>query len=243
MAARPFAKNTGSQISGTKKTGDISAVEPANLNGFNFAATGLKWYNGPEETGHIISFEGASRITPDGTYSTLNFVRSVDLTDQSFIDLVASLAGQSFVNTTNAATWLSSNGYHTTFEVAAASTFGYTYISGSSFPITTNGTAVIRIDNPTSEVKYIWLRGSSTYQTSGTNSGSAASTGLTGSPISMNNTITASGQTFDSSSYITVPANTSNLEFSVTMSGNGSITLVYTDANTPTKTSIPPIIS
>jgi hypothetical protein len=238
MAARPFTKHTGSQLSGTKKTGDISSVEPANLNGFNFAATGLKWYNGPEETGHIISFEGASRITPDGTYSTLNFVRSANLTDQSFIDLVASLAGQSFVNTTNAAAWLSSNGYHTTFE-GAPSKFGYTYISGASFPISSPGTAVIRIDNPTSEVKYIWLRGSSPYQSSGSNIGSAASTGLTGSPISMTNTKTSPGQTFNGTSSITVPANTSNLQFSVTLGGNGSMQLVYTDANTPTKTNIP----
>lgn len=239
MAARPFAKHTGSEISGTKKSGNISAVVPSSVNGFDFASTELKWYNGPEETGHIISFEGASRITPDGTYSTLNFVRSADLTDQSFIDLVASLAGQSFVNSTNALAWLSSNGYHTTFEAAAASTFGYTYISGASFPISSPGTAVIRIDNPTSEVKYIWLKGSSTYQSSGSNIGSASSTGLTGSPISMTNTITSPGQTFNGISSITVPANTSNLQFSVTLGGNGSMQLVYTDANTPTKTNVP----
>ena len=239
MAARPFTRNTGSQISGTKKSGNISAVVPSSVNGFDFTSTELKWYNGPEETGHIISFEGASRITPDGTYSTLNFVRSADLTDQSFIDLVAGLAGQSFVNSTNALAWLSSNGYHTTFEAAAASTFGYTYISGASFPISSPGTSTIRIDNPTSEVKYIWLRGSSTYQSSGSNIGSAASTGLTGSPISMSNSITAPGQTFNGISSITVPANTSNLQFTVSSGGNGSIQLVYTDANTPTKTNVP----
>lgn len=239
MAARPFARHTGSEISGTKKSGNISAVIPNNVNSFDFAGSGLKWYNGPDETGHIISFEGTSRPTPDGSMSTLNFVRSTDLTDQSFIDLVASLAGQSFVNSTNALAWLSSNGYHTTFEAAAASTFGYTYISGASFPISSPGTAVIRIDNPTSEVKYIWLRGSSTYQSSGSNIGSAASTGLTGSPISMSNSITASGRTFDGTSSITVPANTSNLQFTVSSGGNGSIQLVYTDANTPTKTNVP----
>jgi hypothetical protein len=239
MAARPFAKHTGSIISGTNKTGNISAVVPSNINTFDFASTGLKWYNGPEETGHIISFEGASRITPDGTYSTLNFVRSADLTDQSFVDLVAGLAGQSFINTTNALAWLSSNGYHTTFEVAVGTTFGYTWISGSSFPISSPGTAVIVIDNPTAYDKYIWLKGSSTYYNSGTNSGSASSTGLSGSPISMNNSITASGQTFNSGSYITIPANTLNSQFSVTMGGSGQIQLVYTDANTPTKTNIP----
>lgn len=239
MAARPFAKHTGSEISGTKKSGDISAVVPSSVNGFDFAGSGLKWYNGPEETGHIISFEGASRITPDGTYSTLNFVRSADLTDQSFIDLVASLAGQSFVNATNALAWLSSNGYHTTFEVAVGTTFGYTYISGASFPLSSIGSSVLVIDNPTSVDKYIWLKGNSTYQTSGTNSGSAASTGLTGSPISVSNTVTGQNQTFNSSSYITIPANTLNSQFTVSSGGVGQIELVYTDANTPTKTNIP----
>ena len=237
--ARPFAKHTGSEISGTKKSGNISAVIPNNVNSFDFAGSGLKWYNGPEETGYIISFEGASRPTPDGSMSTLNFVRSSALTDQSFIDLVASLAGQSFVNTTTALAWLSANNYQTTFEAAVASTFGYTYISGSGTPITSNGSGVIKIDNPTSVVKYIWLKGTSTYQSSGTNTGSATSIGLTGSPISISNTITAQGQTFYSSSYITIPANTLNLQFTVTMGGSGSIQLVYTDANTPTKTNVP----
>ena len=239
MATRPFTIHTGSEISGTKKSGNISAVIPNNVNSFDFAGSGLKWYNGPEETGHIISFEGASRLTPDGSMSTLNFVRSTDLTDQSFVDLVASLAGQSFVNSTTALAWLNANGYQTTFEAQAATSFGYTYISGSGTPITSNGSGVIKIDNPTSEPKYIWLKGSSTYQTSGTNSGSASASGLNGSPISISNTITASNQTFYSSSYITIPAYTSNSEFTVTMSGNGSIQLVYTDANTPTKTNVP----
>lgn len=239
MASRPFAHNTGSTIAGTNKTGNISAVTLSNVNTFNFAETGLKWYNGPAETGHIISFEGASRITPDGTYSTLNFVRSADLTDQSFIDLVAQMAGQSFANTTLALAWLASNDYYTNFEAAVGTTFGYTWISGSSFPISSPGTAVIIIDNPTAYDKYIWLRGSSTYQTSGTNSGSASSTGLSGSPISMSNSITSPGQTYDSTSYITIPANTLNSQFSVTMGGSGQIQLVYTDANTSTKTNIP----
>jgi hypothetical protein len=239
MATRPFAKHTGSEISGTKKSGSISAVIPSNVNGFDFASTELKWYNGPEETGHIISFEGASRITPDGTYSTLNFVRSADLTDQSFIDLVAQLAGQSFVNTTNALAWLSSNNYHTTFEVAVGTTFGYTYISGSAYPLSSQGNSTLIIDNPTSVDKYIWLKGNSTYQTSGTNSGSAASTGLTGSPISVSNSVTGQNQVVNSSSYITIPANTLNSQFTVTSGGIGQIELVYTDVNTPTKTNIP----
>lgn len=239
MATRPFARHIGSEISGTKKSGNISAVIPNNVNSFDFAGSGLKWYNGPEETGHIISFEGASRPTPDGSMSTLNFVRSTDLTDQSFIDLVASLAGQSFVNTTNALAWLNANGYHTTFEVQVGTTFGYTYISGSAYPLSSQGNSVLVIDNPTAYDKYIWLKGNSTYQTSGTNSGSAASTGLTGSPIAVSNNVTGQNQIIESSSYITIPANTLNSQFTVTSGGIGSIQLVYTDANTPTKTNIP----
>jgi hypothetical protein len=239
MAARPFAHNTGSNIAGTNKAGNISAVTPSNITGFDFASTGLKWYNGPDETGHIISFEGISRLTPDGTYSTLNFLRSDALTDQSFIDLVVKIAGQSFANTTAALSWLSTNNYYTNFVAQTPVAFGYTWLSGNAYPLSSAGNATIKIDNPTSVVKYVWIRGTSTYQTSGTNSGSAASTGLSGSPISISNNITSSGQTFDGGSYITVPANTLNLQFTVTQGSVGSIQLVYTDVNTPTKTNIP----
>lgn len=237
--ARPFAKHTGSEISGTKKSGNISAVIPNNVNSFDFAGSGLKWYNGPEETGYIISFEGASRPTPDGSMSTLNFVRSTDLTDQSFIDLVAKLAGQSFVNSTNALAWLNNNGYHTTFEVQVGTTFGYTYISGSSYPLSSAGNSTLVIDNPTSLTKYIWLKGNSTYLTSGTNNGSASSAGLSGSPISISNVITGQNQTFNSGTYISIPPYTLNSQFIVTNTGVGSMQLTYTDTNTPTKTVVP----
>lgn len=239
MAARPFSKNTGASISGTSATGVITTVTPNNVNGFDFASTGLKWYNGPEETGHIISFEGPARLTPDGTLSTLNFLRSDALTDQSFIDLVAKIAGQSFVNTTTASEWLANNNYYTNFEIATPTSFGYTYITGSSYPLSSNGNVTLKIDNPTSLDKYIWLKGNSTYLTSGTNSGSVSSEGLSGSPISISNTITSINQSFESGTYIMIPANTLNSQFIVTHSGVGSIQLVYTDTNTPTKTNVP----
>jgi len=242
MAARPFAINTGAATTGTVKTGNIASVIPAYINGFDFAATGLKWYNGPEEsTGYIIGFQGTSKAAADGTMSTLNFLRSDALTDQSFIDLAAKTAGQSFANTTAAASWLSSNNYYTTFVVPVGTQFGYTHISGSSYPMSSLGSSTIIIDNPTSVDKYIWLRGSSTYLTSGTNTGSAASSGLSGSPISMSNTITTQNQTFDSGTYIFIPAYTLNSQFTITNTGTAgsAMRLVYTDTNTPTKTNLP----
>lgn len=249
--ARPFAINTGAATTGTVKTGNIASVIPAYINGFDFAATGLKWYNGPDEAvnlefgftnpGYIICFQGTSKATPDGTSSTLNFLRSGALTDQSFIDLAAKTAGQSFANTTAAASWLSSNNYYTTFAVPVGTQFGYTYISGSSYPMSSLGSSTIIIDNPTAIDKYIWLSGNSTYLTSGTNTGSAASSGLTGSPISMSNTITGSSQVFENSSYIFIPAYTLNSQFTITNTGTAgsAMRLVYTDTNTPTKTNLP----
>lgn len=235
--SRPFARNTGATINGTAQVGNIAAGTPNN----GFAATGLKWYNGPdEELGYIVCGENLTGTTAaDGTTANIQFWRASANTDTAFIDLVKSLIPGNYVNVTAAYNALTSGGYWTNFVLPTISTFGYTFLTGTSYPLSSNGSATLKIDNPTSEPKYIWLRGNSTYLTSGTNSGSASSTGLTGSPISISNTITGQNQTFDSGAYILVPANTLNLQFTVSHTGVGSIQLTYTDANTPSKTNVP----
>lgn len=235
--ARPFAQNTGGAITGTSQVGNIAIGTPTN----GFAATGLKWYNGPDETtGYIIAGENVTGTTaPDGSTAHVQFWRSAALTDSAFLETANSVLNASHSNLTNAYNALTEAGYWTSFPQPAATSFGYAFVTGNSYPLTSVGSATLRIDNPTSLVKYIWLRGNSTYNSSGTNAGSAASTGLTGSPISISNTITGMNQTFDSGAYILVPANTSNLQFTVVSSNAGSIQLTYTDSNTPTKTNVP----
>lgn len=235
--SRPFAINSGATINGTTQVGNVASGTPNN----GFAATGLKWYNGPdEELGYIIAGENVTgTAAPDGTTAHVQFWRTADLTDNSFLATANSILNASHSNITNAYNALTIAGYWTSFPQPVATSFGYAFVTGSSYPLSSTGNSTIRIDNPTSLVKYIWLRGNSTYLTSGTNSGAATSPGLTGSPISMSNTITGSSQSFDSGSYILIPANTSNLQFTVANTGVGAMILTYTDSNTPTKTNVP----
>lgn len=246
---RPFAKNTGSAINGTTQVGNIASGNPNN----GFAATGLAWFNGPnEESGYIVCGESSGNSTPAGANgivtnqyggptANIQFWQAADNTDAAFIELAKKIIPGNYVTTSAAYDALNTGGYWTNFTPPTASGFGYLSISGLSYPMTGQGASYLRIDNPTSIDKYIWLRGNSTYQTSGTNTGSAAVTsGLGSTPtISISNTITGVNQTFDSGSYILVPANTLNVRITISNTGVGSMQLTYTDTNTPAKTSIP----
>ena len=111
---RPFAYNTGSSIPGTEQHGNLAVGTPDS----GFAATGLKWWNGPDEnTGYVIAKQDPSgtHIGADGQTAYLGFNRSDSLTDASFIGLANDLTGQSFVDAATAKTWLNSNGYWTSY--------------------------------------------------------------------------------------------------------------------------------
>jgi hypothetical protein len=232
--ARPFAINPGAPINGTIQVGTIAVGTP----NIGFEATGLKWYNGPDEDlGYVIASDNEfGTLAPDGTIANVQFWRAASNSDSDFIDLVKSIIPGTYANVSAAKAALAAADFWTNFEVPVASTFGYTFLTGTSYPLSSNGSATLKIDNPTSEPKYIWLRGNSTYLTSGTNSGSAT---LNGNTITISNTITGTNQTFDSGSYLLVPANTLNLQFTVSHTGVGSIQLTYTDANTPSRTNVP----
>ena len=112
--ARPFAYNTGSSIAGTEQIGNLAIGTPTN----GFESTGLKWWNGPdEELGYVIAHETPSgQPGADGTTAYLGFFRSNDLTDDSFISLAETIAGQTFEDADEAKTWLNDNGYWTSWE-------------------------------------------------------------------------------------------------------------------------------
>jgi hypothetical protein len=139
-----FAYNTGSLISGTTQVGDI-AVSEANVEySANFG--GLQWWGGPDESlGYVIakSVSGNTQPTPIsgitaslGFYGTKNMANPFD--ESTFVDLVNGVFNQSFVNGSDAKTWLNNNGYWTSYVVSLCDTF--TFIGNNA--TTTSNSAI-----------------------------------------------------------------------------------------------------
>jgi hypothetical protein len=120
--SRPFSYNTGSAVAGTTQSGDFAIGIPT----VGFSASGLQWWNGPDEDlGYIIAqpVPGNTQPTPIPDVSaSLGFFRSNALTSASYISLVNAIAGPSgSFNTANAATsWLYDNGYWTSYPEGIA---------------------------------------------------------------------------------------------------------------------------
>ena len=119
--ARPFARNTGAAIAGTTQVGNLAVGIPTA----GFAATGLPWWNGPDEDlGYVIATQvpadNQPTPVPPSVTASVGFWRSTALTDASFISLaeyVSRIAGspQTFSNPLAAKTWLITNGYWTSW--------------------------------------------------------------------------------------------------------------------------------
>ena len=111
--ARPFAYNTGSTITGTTQIGSLAVGTPSS--GF----TGNpKWWNGPDEDlGYVICRPNTSgnQPNPDNVPAYIRFSRSKLKTDQSFINLVNSVFNQTFTGTTQCSSYLTTNGYWTSW--------------------------------------------------------------------------------------------------------------------------------
>jgi hypothetical protein len=111
--ARPFAYNTGAGITGTDQVGSLAVGTPTE----GFSATGLEWWNGPDEDlGYVIaqSVPGDTQPTPvPGVSASVGFFRSSALTSSSFISIANLIAGPSgpFTTGTDASIWLTDNGY------------------------------------------------------------------------------------------------------------------------------------
>jgi hypothetical protein len=122
---RAFAYNTGQTIAGTTQVGNIAFLNPGQT--IDFAATGLKWYNGPDESetaslpagtvpGWVIGVTGKGNTTsPDGTTSPIKFFRSSGFTESAFIELAQSITGQIYASGASAAADLALEGYFTSW--------------------------------------------------------------------------------------------------------------------------------
>lgn len=115
--SRPFAYNTGSTISGTVQVGNLAIGTPD----VGFQATGLEWWNGPdEELGYVIGYQvpDDSQPTPiSGVTASVQFWRSTALDEASFIEIANYVTGQSFTSGYDASIYLTSNGYWNSWNV------------------------------------------------------------------------------------------------------------------------------
>ena len=105
-AARPFAYNTGTTIPGTEQIGDLAIGVPTA----GFDATGIRWYNGPDEDlGYVIAYpqSGGTQPLPVSGAGYVQFWRTKVFSDQAFIDLCNSvIKTQTFTDTSTAKTYL-----------------------------------------------------------------------------------------------------------------------------------------
>ena len=124
--ARPFAYNTGAGITGTDQLGSLAVGTPT----VGFSATGLEWWNGPDEDlGYVIAQSVPSDTQPTeipGVFASVGFFRSSALTDPSFISLSNTIAGPSgggpFASGSAAKTWLNDNMYWTSYVGSTGAT-------------------------------------------------------------------------------------------------------------------------
>jgi len=123
--SRPFAYNNGSPIvpiPGTIQVGSLAIGIPTA----GFASTGLEWWNGPDEDlGYVIArpVPADTQPTPiSGVTASVAFNRTSALTDESFIALVNCYFNQSFTTVGECLSWLSDNGYWTSYSVGIFTT-------------------------------------------------------------------------------------------------------------------------
>ena len=148
------------------------SVTSSTLSNFS----GITWWNGPDESlGHVIAVPVATNTQPtpiNGVSASVGFYRTNGLTDNGFINLAQSVAfrngtPQVFSTTTDAKTWLNTNGFWTSytpslitsvFSSDGSSLTGWTQIDGSVVVDATIG-------NPSSSFK---LTGRGLYRNLGT---------------------------------------------------------------------------
>lgn len=114
--SRAFAYNTGSTITGTIQVGNLAVGTPTA----GFAATGIAWWDGPDEDlGYVIAvpISGNTQPTPVvGVTASVGFYRTKTLTENEFISLSEFVSKkfdnpQTFASGNDASTWLTNNGY------------------------------------------------------------------------------------------------------------------------------------
>ena len=113
-SAKAFSYNIGPIISGTTQSGDFAIGEP--ITGYTNSP---QFWNGPDEDlGYIIAqpVPAGNQPNPVGIPAYLGFFRTEGFSDLAFTEMASTVAGISFVNSSDAYNWLNANGYYTTFN-------------------------------------------------------------------------------------------------------------------------------
>lgn len=114
----PFAYNTGGPIGGTSQVGDLAVG--ITQQDYSLNPGGVPWWMGPDqESGYVIAVpvSGNNQPTPiSGVTASVGFYRTTAFTDSSFIQLTNTVFNQNFSSATQANTWLSTNGYWTSYQ-------------------------------------------------------------------------------------------------------------------------------
>jgi hypothetical protein len=117
---RPFAYNTGTTIDGTTQFGNL-AIGNSQVD-YSVDYGGVNWWMGPDEDlGYVIAHENTNGNQPNpiGSSAYVQFWRTTSFTDELFLTLINSLPARGglspFTNTYDGYSWLTTNGYWTTF--------------------------------------------------------------------------------------------------------------------------------
>jgi hypothetical protein len=116
--SRPFAYNPGSPITGTDQYGDLAVGVLDEPYADNYG--GVIWWEGPDEDlGYVIAVSVPDNTQPtpiDGVTASVGFYRSELYTEASYIEVADAVSGQNFTSGDQAAAWLLSNGYWTSWS-------------------------------------------------------------------------------------------------------------------------------
>ena len=131
--SRAFAFSpNGSSFPGdqfVQRVGDIVYLEPGQT--INFAATGLAWYNGPDEddnvtgngipndfAGYVVCVEGVTTAAGSGTQVPFKFYKSNGKNESAFIALATAITGQFYATGNDAANGLIAAGHATNWPIS-----------------------------------------------------------------------------------------------------------------------------
>lgn len=121
----PVGYNTGSTISGTLQYGNLAVADTGQ--DYGSFPNGVRFWSTPDQDlGYVIAKQvtAGNQPNPLSVPAFVGFNRCPK-TDSAFINLSNTVTGQNFTDATQAATWLLSNGYWTSYPVYPSSLLVY----------------------------------------------------------------------------------------------------------------------